>query len=52
MDKRQKFHAVLGVAAFVIGGLLARVKAIEMAETVEVNYLGMEPLPDPKDEDK
>lgn len=35
MDKRKVLHGVIGVAAFIVGGIMAREKAIEAAETVE-----------------
>lgn len=40
MDKRKYFHMFVGGAAFVIGGLLARSKAIEVVENLEEMYEG------------
>lgn len=35
MDSRKITYGVIGVAAFIIGGIVTRQKALEMAEIVE-----------------
>jgi hypothetical protein len=45
---RRYFIGGIGVAAFVIGGLIARAKALDGIEIIETKYLGKEP--EPKDE--
>lgn len=48
MNKRNSLYGIIGVAAFVIGGIVARTKAIETAETVE-NFFAKKTEPAPID---
>lgn len=45
MDTRKVLYGVIGVAAFVIGGIVTREKAIEAAETVE-DFFSSKEVPD------
>lgn len=47
MNKRKIMYGVIGVVAFVFGGLLTRDKVLEGVEIIEVKYLGREPLNPP-----
>lgn len=47
MDTRKTMYQILGAVAAIVGGLYARSKAIEVVETIEVDYLGREPLNPP-----
>lgn len=40
---RRYFIGGIGAAAFVIGGLIARAKALDGIEIIETKYLGKEP---------
>lgn len=51
MDRRKTMYGVIGVAAFIFGGLLTRTKVLEGLETIEVKYLGREPLNPPAQAD-
>lgn len=46
MDKRKTLYGIIGVAAFVVGGIVARQKAIETAETVE-SFFAKKPVESP-----
>lgn len=37
-SKRDILYTIIGAAAFVVGGIVARSKAFEMAETVEGTF--------------
>lgn len=40
MDTRKALYGTIGIAAFIIGGIVTRAKALEMAETVEDFFAG------------
>lgn len=45
MTKRNVLYGVIGVAAFIVGGIVTRDKALEAAETVERFFSKEDPEP-------
>lgn len=54
--KKQYLYTAIGAVAFVVGGIVTRAKAIEMAETVENTFTKKDkpstPVPDLRADDK